>query len=108
MCPVLTDFSQSYLLMPEHGFESYTGDVVGADISVMQLLTNYTRQPLVKLGNSHYWLRSQGGIPGGTIAVPQEIDEPLTSQVLVAKEEASRDLLMQGHVDPKGRPQHGL
>lgn len=99
MTAAIADFSQSYYVLPQHGYEEYTGDVVGADIELMHALSRFTQQPLVKIATSHYWLKPQWGIPAQTIAVPDDIDEDLNAEVLIAKRRAARQLLDQGYVD---------
>lgn len=94
----ITEFSDRYYLLPNYEYRPYSGDVIGADESLLQVTGRFTQQPLVKCDGGHYWLQRQWGIPSQTIAVPQDIEADLEERVLLAKQDTAEQLFEQGLV----------
>lgn len=95
-------FSDSYMLFPEVSVEEYGGETVAAPHDLVgHMLRFVERRPLLKLGNGHYWLYGEYGLPRNTVAVPNDSQIPTGEEdapVLLAEDDSTTQLMLTGMV----------
>lgn len=92
-------FSESYYLLPEVALEPYSGDKVVAAKDLHRELSLMTGHPLMRIAGGHYWLDHEWGIPGDTVAVPNDIDLESGDPALLTDRRATHRLVDDGVIE---------
>lgn len=91
-------FSDSYYILPDASYVSYTGDRVVAATDFMAQLEQLVGAPLTKVAGGHYWLEPEGAVPPEVVAIPSDVIDVEEQPVLVAKPGIARRMVEEGVV----------
>lgn len=94
----IEEYSASYFMLPSASVMPYSGEKVAAGHDYAAELGQFVRRdPVIKLDNGHYFLKSEYGIPPDTIAVPSDSDiDTDTEVVLMAHDDTTTELRQRG------------
>lgn len=96
----IEEYSSSYFMLPSARVLNYSGEKVAAGQQFAAELGQFVRRdPVLKLGQGHYFLKPEHGIPQDTIAVPADSGiETDLDVVLMARDSTTSELRQRGMI----------
>lgn len=88
-------FSAGYYLLNAH-LLTHSGDSVIMPHDLYDEISRYVTEPLLRIGDSHYWPRPERTVPASTVAVPDFVVDQPVEAVLVARDETAFRLIDRG------------
>lgn len=90
--PTIDNFSKGYYVL-DSDVLTWDKDRTAAPRDLVEFMTTYAPQPLIKVGSEHSMARAEFGLPSNTVVVPERAENLDNSAVLLAKRPDPEGLL---------------
>lgn len=97
--PSVERFSEAYLLFSDARVIEYPSEYPVIANDTYEYLNRHVSRPLLKIGGSYFWPKSERTVPPDVVAVPEgTLDDAAGDEVLIATDRQAEELMLSGSV----------